>query len=201
MQTLSFNTLAQKATSIIKVKGSKFIGISFPCKTQEEFKKELQIIQNEYPDARHFCYAYRLSDDGTSYKFNDDGEPTNSAGKPILGQIDHFKLTNTGIVVIRYFGGTKLGVGGLIKAYREAAKIALISNQIIEKEITSKLKVNFPYSEMNIIMSMIKEYNLKIINQDMYLNCEMTLEFALSNKTEIITHLDQFSNIEKLIID
>lgn len=190
MQTLSFNTLAQKATSIIKVKGSKFIGISFPCKTQEEFKKELQIIQNEYPDARHFCYAYRLSDDGTTYKFNDDGEPTNSAGKPILGQLAHFEITYSAVVVVRYFGGTKLGVGGLIKAFKETAKEAINANKINNLPITKSFRLSFSYAQMNQVMKIIKNLNLNIANQDLNINSTIDIKCPLNSKEKFENQLN-----------
>ena len=193
----SYQTLSYSSESIYKEKGSKFIGIAFPCFSIEDFKKKIVEIKTNYHDARHFCFAYRLKPDGTLSRFNDDGEPNNSAGKPILGQIDHFNITNSGIVVVRYFGGTKLGVGGLIKAYREAAREAVNNNQIIKKEITSILNVNFPYSEMNIIMKMIKDFDLEIKNQKMFLNCEMTLEFPIRFKDELSTKLDQYINIKK----
>lgn len=190
MQTLSFNTLAQKATSIIKVKGSKFIGISFPCKTQEEFKKELQIIQNEYPDARHFCYAYRLSDDGTTYKFNDDGEPTNSAGKPILGQLAHFEITYSAVVVVRYFGGTKLGVGGLIKAFKETAKEAINANKINNLPITKSFRLSFSYAQMNQVMKIIKNLNLNIANQDLNIKSTIDIKCPLNSKEKFENQLN-----------
>mgnify|MGYP001228486219 CR=1 FL=1 len=190
MQTLSFNTLAQKATSIIKVKGSKFIGISFPCKSQEEFKKELQIIQNEYPDARHFCYAYRLSDDGTTYKFNDDGEPTNSAGKPILGQLAHFEITYSAVVVVRYFGGTKLGVGGLIKAFKETAKEAIKANKINNLPITKSFRLSFSYAQMNQVMKIIKNLNLNIANQDLNIKSTIEIKCPLNSKEKFENQLN-----------
>lgn len=190
MQTLSFNTLAQKATSIIKVKGSKFIGISFPCKSKEEFKKELQIIQNEYPDARHFCYAYRLSDDGTSYKFNDDGEPTNSAGKPILGQLAHFEITYSAVVVVRYFGGTKLGVGGLIKAFKETAKEAIKANKTNNLPITKSFRLSFSYAQMNQVMKIIKNLNLNIANQDLNIKSTIEIKCPLNSKEKFENQLN-----------
>lgn len=190
MQTLSFNTLAQKATSIIKVKGSKFIGISFPCKSQEEFKKELQIIQNEYPDARHFCYAYRLSDDGTTYKFNDDGEPTNSAGKPILGQLAHFEITYSAVVVVRYFGGTKLGVGGLIKAFKETAKEAIKANKTNNLPITKSFRLSFSYAQMNQVMKIIKNLNLNIANQDLNIKSTIEIKCPLNSKEKFENQLN-----------
>ena len=196
-----YKTLSSYSEGIYKEKGSKFIGIAFQCDSTSVFKNQLNKFKKDYHDANHHCFAYRLKVDGSNYRYNDDGEPNNSAGKPILGQIDHFNLTNTAIVVIRYFGGTKLGVGGLIKAYREAAKEALLNNNIIEKEITSTIKISFSYSEMNTIMGLIKEHKLKILDQNMYLNCEITLEFPINKKAELKSYLDQFTNIKKSFLE
>ena len=197
----SYLTLSKLSESIYKEKGSKFIGIAFPCDSENDFTSKLKEIKIKYNDSRHHCFAYKLKPDGSQIRFNDDGEPSNSAGKPILGQIEHFKITQVGIVVVRYFGGTKLGVGGLIKAYREAAKEAVNNNQIINKEITSFINLNFSYTEMNTIMKLIKDYDLEIKQQQMHLNCEMTLEFPIRIKEELFSKLEQHVNIEKNFLD
>ena len=197
----SYLTLSKLSESIYKEKGSKFIGIAFPCDSENDFTSKLKEIKIKYNDSRHHCFAYKLKPDGSQIRFNDDGEPSNSAGKPILGQIEHFKITQAGIVVVRYFGGTKLGVGGLIKAYREAAKEAVNNNQIINKEITSFINLNFSYAEMNTIMKLIKDYDLEIKQQQMHLNCEMTLEFPIRIQEELFSKLEQHVNIEKNFLD
>ena len=197
----SYLTLSKLSESIYKEKGSKFIGIAFPCDLENDFTSKLKEIKIKYNDSRHHCFAYKLKPDGSQIRFNDDGEPSNSAGKPILGQIEHFKITHVGIVVVRYFGGTKLGVGGLIKAYREAAKEAINNNEIINKEITSFINLNFSYAEMNTIMKLIKDFDLKIKQQQMHLNCEMTLEFPIRIKEELCSKLEQHVNIEKNFLD
>ena len=197
----SYLTVSKVSESIYKDKGSKFIGIAFPCDSENDFISKLKEIKIKYNDSRHHCFAYKLKPDGSQIRFNDDGEPSNSAGKPILGQIEHFKITQVGIVVIRYFGGTKLGVGGLIKAYREAAKEAVNNNEIINKEITSFINLNFSYAEMNTIMKLIKDYDLEIKHQQMHLNCEMTLEFPIRIKEELCSKLEHHVNIEKNFLD
>ena len=197
----SYLTLSKLSESIYKEKGSKFIGIAFPCDSENDFTSKLKEIKIKYNDSRHHCFAYKLKPDGSQIRFNDDGEPSNSAGKPILGQIEHFKITQVGIVVVRYFGGTKLGVGGLIKAYREAAKEAINNNKIINKEITSFINLNFSYAEMNTIMKLIKDFDLKIKQQQMHLNCEMTLELPIRIKEELCSKLEQHVNIEKNFLD
>lgn len=149
--------------------------------------------------ARHLCYAYRLGYDYSTYRANDDGEPSNSAGAPILGQIQSFELTNILIGVIRYFGGTKLGVGGLITAYKTAAKEALELATIVENEILYGLQLNFNYDLMPSIMSFVKKHELSIKEQKFELDCELTLELPISSKTTIMKELNDFRTLE--IID
>lgn len=145
------------------------------------------------------CYAYRLGYDYATYRANDDGEPSNSAGTPILGQIQSFELTNVLIGVIRYFGGTKLGVGGLITAYKTAAKESLNAASIVEKAILNRLQLNFNYDLMPNIMSFVKKYELSIKEQKFELDCELIVEFPISNKTKITNELNDFRSLE--IID
>lgn len=144
----TYKTIAKRSEALYKEKGSKFIGIAFPASNEDDFKTALESIKNEYHDARHHCYAFKLGMDENNYRYNDDGEPSNSAGAPIYGQIQSFNLTNIGIVVVRYFGGTKLGVGGLISAYRQAAKEALESAQLVSKTISDYYRLTFDYAIM-----------------------------------------------------
>ena len=180
----NYKSLLGESTGIFKEKGSKFIAYSVPVIDEIDFKKQLNFIKKKHHDARHFCYAYRLLPDGTNYRYNDDGEPNNSAGKPILGQIDSFSLTYTLIVVVRYFGGTKLGVGGLIKAYKEAAKDAIANNKIITKEITSTFLIKFNYSDMNFIMNLAKELKLTVLKKELEIHCQFTVKCPVKNKQE-----------------
>lgn len=159
----SYKTIAYKSTSLYKEKGSKFFGYAFPINHKEEVKQLLAQIQEEHPKARHVCTGLLLGTGNDEYFLtNDDGEPTNSAGAPILGQIRSFGVTNTFIAVVRYFGGTKLGVGGLIQAYKSAAADALEANQIVEKEPQAKLMVKVSYPELGNILSIVDKNNLEV---------------------------------------
>jgi uncharacterized YigZ family protein len=158
----TYRTLTDLSTAIFKEKGSKFIGFAVACYTEEEAKKYLDQWRKEHFQSRHLCYAYRFGVDQSIFRSNDDGEPTNSAGAPILGQIQSFDLSNVLIGVIRYFGGTKLGVGGLIQAYRTAAKDAILEGEIIELEVFEWVKLSFEYAEMPSVMQLIKQHHLLV---------------------------------------
>ena len=162
---------------IFKDRGSKFLGYAFPLHSEEEVKEYLQQLKELHFKARHWCYAWRIGkvEAKMQYRVNYDGEPNNSAGQPIYGQILSKDVTNILVVVVRYFGGTKLGVGGLINAYKSAAELALSSSKIIEKTIDVHFKLNFDYQHLNKVMRVIKEQNLTIQLQKMELNCEMEI--------------------------
>lgn len=185
----SFLTISSKSEGLYKEKGSKFIAIAFPVQSVDEVKERLEELRKEYYDARHHCYAYVLGHAGDEVRANDDGEPNHSAGDPILGQIKSKNLTNTLVVVIRYFGGTKLGVSGLINAYKTSAAEALEENQILQKEITEHITLRFPYDEMNEVMKLVKDLDLKVKGQDYDSLCIMNLEVIIS----------QMSNLNKKI--
>lgn len=176
----SFLTIASQSEGLYKEKGSKFIAIAFPVESVEEVKEKLEGLRKEYYDARHHCYAYVLGHAGDEVRANDDGEPNHSAGDPILGQIKSKNLTNTLVVVIRYFGGTKLGVSGLIHAYKTAAAEALGESQILQKDITEHITLRFPYDEMNEVMKLVKDLDLKVKGQDYDSLCVMHLEVIIS---------------------
>lgn len=176
----SFLTITKIGEGLYKEKGSKFLAFAFPCANLDEVKLKLEELRKQYFDARHHCYAYILGNEGKEFRANDDGEPNHSAGDPILGQIKSRSLTNTLVVVIRYFGGTKLGVSGLIGAYKTAAAEALDSCQIVKKEITEKVVLRFPYDEMNEVMKLVKDLDLKVKGQDYDTDCLMTLEVIIS---------------------
>lgn len=161
----SYKTIAKRSGALYKEKGSKFIGIAFPAINEDEFKATLDAIKSEYHDARHHCYAFKFGMDDNNYRYNDDGEPSNSAGAPIYGQIQSFELTNIGIVVVRYFGGTKLGVGGLIGAYRQAAKEALENAQLVSKTISDYYRLTFNYAIMGDVMTFLKQEQIEITEQ------------------------------------
>lgn len=171
----TYLTLEGPSEGFYKDKGSKFISLAYPVSSEEEVKEHLQALRKEYYDARHHCYAYIIGRDEALFRANDDGEPNNSAGPPILGQIRSNNLTNVLIVVIRYFGGTKLGVSGLIGAYKTGAALAIEAGNIIECFYEQTLHLAFEYPQMNVVMKAVKEYDLAIVSQEMQLNCEMEL--------------------------
>lgn len=165
---------------LYKEKNSKFFGYCFPVQSEEEVKLILDQIKKQHFSARHWCYAFQIGTEQIQYRANDDGEPSGSAGLPIYGQIQSFEVTNVLVVVIRYFGGVKLGVGGLVTAYKETAKMALENAEIIEKTIDIYYKINFGYKDMNRVMRVVKEKNLNIIGQKLELDCE--IEIAVRKK-------------------
>ena len=172
----SYLTLAHASEGLLKEKGSKFLAFAYPVKSEQEIKGILDSLRKKYYDARHHCYAYILGKDMDIFRANDDGEPNHSAGDPILGQIRSNSLTNTLIVVMRYFGGTKLGVGGLINAYRTAAAEAIANNLIIESEDIHELVLHFGYPEMNQVMKLVKDHGLEIAGQKFDNLCEINLK-------------------------
>ena len=161
----TYKTIAAKSEGIYKEKGSKFIALAYPVSTENEIKEIVAGLKKEYYDARHHCYAYILGPDKSAYRQNDDGEPSGTAGRPIYGQLLSKDVTNVLLVVVRYFGGIKLGVSGLINAYKTAAKDALDNSTIIEKTIDEKYRVAFDYTEMNSVMQILKDPFVQINNQ------------------------------------
>ena len=170
---------------LLKEKSSKFFGYAFPVETEEEVKEILENLRKQNNGAGHFCYAYQIGVEKISYRANDDGEPNNSAGMPIYGQIQSFEVTNVLVVVVRYFGGTKLGVGGLISAYKTVAQMSLEQAEIVEKTIDVHFLVAFDYPNMNKVMRVIKEKNLEIVTQKLELTCEIEIKTRKKN-AEII---------------
>lgn len=167
--------------ALYKEKGSKFIGYAYPVTTEDEIKVHLDELKKNHHSARHWCYAWQIGVENVQYRANDDGEPNNSAGQPIYGQILSKEITNVLVVVVRYFGGTKLGVGGLISAYKTTAKLILDDATIIEKTIDTQFKINFEYVDMNKIMRIIKEQMVEILHQKMELNCEFIISIRKKN--------------------
>ncbi|MBL7903530.1 MAG: YigZ family protein [Bacteroidales bacterium] len=169
----TYRTIRNRATGQYKEKGSKFIAIASPVRDENEVKKELEAIRKEYYDARHHCYAYVIGFNREAYRINDDGEPSGTAGRPIHGQILSYDLTNVLIVVVRYFGGIKLGVSGLINAYKTAAGDALSQAEIAEMTVNEVYEVSFDYTVMNEIMKIVKEENLELLNTKFDLDCSL----------------------------
>ena len=173
----SYRTIIEAHESdVLKIKKSKFIGYAYPIESRETIKAALNQVKAKHPSASHWCYAYSLGIESPQTKAIDDGEPSNSAGKPILGQIQAFDLQNVLVVVIRYYGGTKLGVGGLISAYKESAKLTLTNTEIIEKELMRAIVLKFKYDLLNVVMRSIKQYQLEISDQTMEMDCLVTLK-------------------------
>ncbi|MDC8004983.1 YigZ family protein [Aureisphaera galaxeae] len=182
----TYKTLVKPSPeTLFKDRGSKFFGYAFPVKNEDDIRACIEQLKKQHHSARHWCYAWQLGKDYSSYRANDDGEPSNSAGMPIYGQLQAFEVTNTLVVVVRYFGGTKLGVGGLIQAYRAGAQMALEASEIVEKTIDEEFLVKFDYPEMNVVMRMIKEQNLNIIAQEMNLHCAFTLSVRKKDSERI----------------
>lgn len=193
METDSYKTLASPSEEVLyKEKNSKFFGYAFPVHSEEEVKSIIDDLKKQHFSARHWCYAYQLGTTKTQYRANDDGEPNNSAGMPIYGQIQSFEVTNTLVVVVRYFGGVKLGVGGLISAYKTAAQMALEVSEIIEKTIDIHYLIRFDYKNMNKVMRIIKEKNLDIVSQKMEMSCEIEIATRKKNAEMVF---DIFSNL------
>lgn len=182
--------------TLFKDRNSKFFGYAFPVFSEEEIKERLEELRKQHHTARHHCYAWQLGTEKTRFRANDDGEPSNSAGQPIYGQIQSFEVTNVLIVSVRYFGGTKLGVGGLINAYRTSAQLALEASDIVEKTIDIHYKLKFGYDMMNKVQRIIKERNLDIINQKLELDCEYTISVRKKEAENIFEIFDNLFKVE-----
>ena len=193
----TYQTIASPSEEILfKEKGSKFFGYAYPIISEEEVKPILEVLRKKHPTACHYCYAYQIGTEKTNYRANDDGEPSNSAGMPIYGQIQSFSVTNILIVIVRIFGGTKLGVGGLITAYKTAAQLTLENCLIIEKTIDIHYLISFDYKNMNKVMRVIKEKNLEIVNQKMEMSCEIEIKTRKKNAVQVADIFNSLFEIE-----
>ncbi|SDD02470.1 uncharacterized protein, YigZ family [Algoriphagus faecimaris] len=197
----TYKTLSKVSSGLYKDRSSKFHYFAFPVKTEEEIKNHLADLRKTYYDARHHCFAWILGINGDSYRANDDGEPNHSAGDPILGQIRSNQLTNILIVVVRYFGGTKLGMSGLINAYKTAAAMAIEENEIIEEQVKSQLKISFSYPAMNEVMKLVKNQELNIIDQQMSLDCQMSLEMRQGLFEFVLNALQEIESLQILEVE
>jgi uncharacterized YigZ family protein len=193
----TYKTITSPSEEILfKEKNSKFYGYAFPVTSEEEIKNHLEILRKQHYGAVHFCYAFQIGTEKIQFRANDDGEPSNTAGAPIYGQIQSFGLTNILIVVVRFFGGIKLGVGGLIAAYRASAQMALEVSEIIEKTINLHYIISFDYKNMNKVMRVIKEKNLEIISQKMNESCEIEIATRKKNAKMIFDIFNSIFEIE-----
>jgi uncharacterized YigZ family protein len=194
MPAYSFFTIKSIGQGIYKEKGSKFLGFAYPVMSEAEIKEKIASLKSEYFDARHHCFAWMLGSEKNQFRAFDDGEPNHSAGDPILGQIRSRNLTNVLVVVVRYFGGTKLGVGGLIAAYKAAAEDALRNSIIIEREVIVRTTLSYDYSVTADVMRMVKEFDMTIVAQEFKQQCDLVADVPLRNK-------ERFEDKVKLLND
>lgn len=192
----SYLTIAQPGEAVYKERSSKFLAFAYPVSDEGEIKEILDGLRKEYYDATHHCYAWRLGTNGEQYRCNDDGEPSGTAGRPILGQMLSREITQCLIVVVRYFGGTKLGVPGLIQAYRESAQAAIDNCTVIETTVDVRIGIEFPYVAMNDVMRIVKEENPRIEEQRFDNICSMRLSIRKSRAETLLGRLGKVSGIE-----
>ena len=185
---------------IFKDRGSKFLGYAYPLIKEENVKQLVDNLKSQHHKARQWCYAWQIGVEDVHYRVNDDGEPNNSAGQPIYGQILSKDVTNVLVVVVRYFGGTKLGVGGLVNAYKTAAQLALESSKIVIKTINTQFQLSFEYAQMNVVMRIIKETSADIIEQIMEMKCEFVIAIRKSEAEKLQLALEESRHINWKII-
>lgn len=200
-ETDFYYTVEGTAVAEFKDRGSKFLAYSFPVKNTDDFKKHLQELKKEHPKAVHHCFAYRLGIDMNNFRTSDDGEPAGTAGKPILGQIDSKNLTDVLIVVVRYFGGTLLGIPGLINAYKTASSLVLQCTPIVQKPIEVIYELQFNYTEMNEVMRIIKQYNCTVLKNEMQLFCRIEAGIPKNKWEEVVSELKEVRNLELHLLD
>lgn len=192
----TYLTIEKKAEAVYKDKGSKFLTFAFPVENDQQIKDALTQLKKEHPSANHHCYAYRLGADKLNFRANDDGEPSNTAGKPILGQIQSNDLTNILIVVVRYFGGTLLGVGGLISAYRNSAVEVIKQSIIIEKFIEFHYTIQFPFEHLNDVMKLLKQLDCKISTQQFDTDCEISFSIRKAKSEQCEEKLKKINDLK-----
>ena len=191
-----YYTIDKTAVAEYKDKGSKFIAYAFPIKDADDFKARLAELKKEHPKASHHCFAYRLGLDGNNFRVSDDGEPSGTAGKPILGQIDSKQLVNTLVIVVRYFGGTLLGVPGLINAYKTATSLVLQVLPISQRPVEVSYKVDFDYTCMNDVMMIVKQTGCTIIKQEIQLFSHLVIGIPKTRLQEVVYKLEELRNVE-----
>ncbi len=188
-------TIDKSVETIYKEKGSKFLSFLYPVTSVDEVKEYLTQLKKKYYDATHHCYAYIIGYDKETFRMNDDGEPSSTAGKPIYGQLQSNDLTNVLLVVVRYFGGTKLGVSGLIKAYKESSAECIAQAEIVEKQVKNKYNIYFAYEDMNVVMNILKQNNAEQKNQIFDLNCQMEVLIDKRNISKFESSIPPVSTI------
>ena len=191
-----YNTIEKPSVAEFKDRGSRFIAFSFPVKDVNEFKERLATIKKEHPKATHHCFAYRIGLDGTVFRVSDDGEPSSSAGRPILGEIDSKQLTDVSIIVARYFGGTLLGVPGLINAYKTAAALVLQVTTMVQKPVLVNYRLQFDYTKMNDVMTISKQFDCLVSQQELNLFCSLQLGIPKYRLDEVLYKLKDLAAVE-----
>jgi len=191
-----YYTIEKPVTAEFKDRGSKFITYAYPIQTIDEFKIHLAALKKEHPKAVHHCFAYRLGVDGMQFRVSDDGEPSGTAGRPILGQVDSKELTNILIVVVRYFGGTLLGVPGLINAYKTSASQALQNAVLVKKPVTKNLKLQFDYAQLNDMMQLFRKHECEIVKREMGLFCVFDLAVPVKNYKDLVNVVKTLKGVD-----
>jgi len=192
----TYRTIAEPADGIFRDKGSKFIAYAYPFRDENKLKEIIAQLKAEHPKARHHCWAYRLTPDRSIFRVNDDGEPSGTAGRPILNVLLSQDITNVLVVVVRYFGGTLLGVPGLINAYKTATQEAIDVAEVVERTVNDVYAVHFDYLQMNDVMKIVKEYDLKVLSQNFDTSCTIHVEMRKLQVNEVVGKLDNIEGIE-----
>ena len=196
MEADHYYTIEKSSAAEFKDRGSRFIAYAFPIADSNDFKERLAEIKKEHPKATHHCFAYRIGLDGNNFRVSDDGEPSGSAGRPILGQLDNRKITNVLIIVVRYFGGALLGVPGLINAYKMAAALALQVTPVVQKLVLCNYKIQFDYTQMNEVMRIVKQFDCSILRQDTQLFCMLEIGIPQNRLDEVLFKLKNIRGLE-----
>jgi uncharacterized YigZ family protein len=200
MENDVYRTIEADAEALFKEKSSKFLCFAYPVTTEEQIRERLEVLYKKYYDATHHCYAWRLGPRGESFRANDDGEPSSTAGKPILGQLLSHEITDCLIVVVRYFGGTKLGVSGLIEAYKTSAAEVIAAAKVVERTVDERIEVRFSYMAMNEVMKVIKDLQPKIVEQCFDNLCTMTLTIRQSLSEQLLSRLSKVEGAQAEIM-
>jgi len=191
-----YYTIETPSVEEFKDRGSRFIAYAYPITSVSDFKEKLAVLKKEHPKATHHCFAYRLGLEGTVYRVSDDGEPSGTAGRPILGQIDSKQITNVLVVVVRYFGGTQLGVPGLISAYKTASAYALQTTAIVQKPVLTNYRLQFDYTQMNDVMKAVKQFDCVVLKQDTQLFCVLEIGVPRHWQDEVMNRLNDLRGVE-----
>ena len=200
MENDVYRTIESDAEALFKEKSSKFLCFAYHVTTEEQIRERLEVLYKKYYDATHHCYAWRLGPRGETFRANDDGEPSSTAGKPILGQLLSHEITDCLIVVVRYFGGTKLGVSGLIEAYKTSAAEVIAAAEVVERTVDDRIEVRFSYMAMNEVMRIIKDMQPKIVEQCFDNLCTMTLTIRQSQSEQLLTRLSKVEGAQAEIV-